>query len=71
MQDRFAFGRATPRYDANQDWKLTDASEDGGYTTLQFERKLETCDDEDIALSFVRIMRATYVYMSQTTQLHV
>ena len=34
---------------------------------LQFERKFETCDDEDIALSFVRIMRA---YMSQTTQLH-
>ena len=41
MQDRFAFGRATQRYDANQDWKLTDASEDGGYTTLQFERNLK------------------------------
>ena len=54
LQDRFAFDRATPRYDANQDWKLTDASEEGGYTTLEFERKFETCDNEDIALNFVR-----------------
>ena len=37
---------------------------------LQFERKFETCDDEDIALSFVSIMRATYVHMSQKTRLH-
>ena len=65
LQDRFAFARATPRYDGSQDWKLTGASEEGGYTTLQFERKFETCDEEDIALSFVRD------HSSITTCIHI
>ena len=32
---------------------MTGANEEGGFTTLQFERKLETCDPDDIAINFV------------------
>ena len=53
LQDRYAFARATPRYDASQDWKLIGGSEEGGFTTLQFERQLETCDEDDLAINFV------------------
>ena len=52
-QDRYAFNRIIPRYDASQDWELTGANEEGEFTTLQFERKLETCDTDDISINFV------------------
>ncbi|XP_065897525.1 putative DBH-like monooxygenase protein 2 isoform X2 [Dysidea avara] len=65
LQDRFAFTRTTPQYDASQDWKLTGAGEEGGYTTLQFERKFETCDDEDIALSFGDTVHLIYSYHTE------
>ena len=53
LQDRYAFNRTIPSYDVSQDWELTGANEEGGFTTLQFERKLETCDPDDIAINFV------------------
>ena len=53
LQDRYAFARATPSNDVSQDWVLTGANEEGGFTTLQFERKLETCDPDDLAINFV------------------
>lgn len=53
MQDRYAYGRTTPSIDVSQDWILTGGGEKGGSTTLQFERKLDTCDPDDIAINFV------------------
>ena len=53
LQDRYAFNRTIPSYDASQDWELTGANEEGEFTTLQFERKLETCDPDDRAINFV------------------
>ena len=53
MQDRYAFGRTDPSIDASQDWVLTGGNEEGGFTTLQFERKFDTCDPDDIAINFV------------------
>jgi len=34
---------------------MTGASEEGGFTTLQFERKLDTCDQDDTAINFVSL----------------
>ena len=53
LQDRYAYGHTTPSIDASQDWVLTGGNEEGGLTTLQFERKLDTCDPDDIAINFV------------------
>ena len=53
MQDRYAYDRVVPSYDVSQDWELTGANEEGGFTTLQFERKLDTCDSNDRAINFV------------------
>ena len=53
LQGRYAYGRTTPRIDVSQDWILTGGNEEGGFTTLQFERKLDTCDSDDIAIHFV------------------
>ena len=62
LQDRYAFGRATPSYDASQDWMLTGANEEGGFTTLRFERKLETCDPDDRAINFVSYTICALLY---------
>ena len=32
---------------------LKGGSEEGGFTTLEFERKLDTCDEEDLPINFV------------------
>ena len=53
LQDRYAYGRTTPSIDDSQDWVLTGANEEGGFTTLQFERKLDTCDPDDTAINLV------------------
>ena len=52
--------RSTPRYDMHQDWILKTANEDGQSTTLRFERKLDTCDKEDIAINFVSQIDTCY-----------
>ena len=44
----YAFNRTIPSYDASQDWVLTAANEEGGFITIQFERKFETCDPNEI-----------------------
>ena len=53
LQDRYAYGRTTPSIDDSQDWVLTGGNEEGGFTTLQFERKLDTCDPDDTAINLV------------------
>ena len=44
---------SVPSLDASQDWELQGASEEGGFTTIQFERRLDTCDEEDLPVNFV------------------
>ena len=46
-QDRYADARSLPRLDEQQDWKLIDAIEQDGYTIIEMERPLETCDSRD------------------------
>ena len=36
-----------PRLDEQQDWKLINATEEDGYTIIEMERALETCDSQD------------------------
>ena len=55
LQDRYAFARTVPSLDASQDWELQGAIEEGGFTTLQFERVLDTCDEDDLSINFVSI----------------
>ena len=47
MQDRYAYTRDLPRLDEQQDWKLISATEQDGYTIIEMERPLETCDSRD------------------------
>lgn len=54
LQDRYAFARTMPRLDEQQDWKLIDATEKDGYTIIEMERPIETCDTkDDITLNVV------------------
>ncbi|KAL9982002.1 hypothetical protein ACROYT_G010781 [Oculina patagonica] len=48
LNDYYTQGRNQPQPDANQDYKLTSASESGGYTELKFERPRDTKDSNDI-----------------------
>ena len=51
-QDRYANARSLPRLDEQQDWKLINATEEDGYTIIEMERALETCDSQnDFTLS--------------------
>ena len=62
MQDRYASDRVVPSYDVSQDWELTGANEEGAFTILQFERKLDTCDPDDRAINFVSCKGTTTVH---------
>ena len=44
-----------PCLDEQQDWKLINATEEDGYTIIEMERALETCDSQDdITLNVVK-----------------
>ena len=43
-------GRTSPSIDEQQDWELEFGEEEGGYTILEFSRKLVTCDDQDLPI---------------------
>ncbi|XP_032219319.2 DBH-like monooxygenase protein 1 isoform X2 [Nematostella vectensis] len=61
LQDRYAEAKALPVLDNQQDYKLDDASEEGGYTILKFTRKYDTCDakqDNQIKAGTVRVVYA-------------
>ncbi|CAG7674168.1 unnamed protein product, partial [Allacma fusca] len=49
--DRFSTGKSEPKIDDNQDWTLLAAEENETHTTLQFERELDTCDNEDLPIN--------------------
>ncbi|XP_067938987.1 DBH-like monooxygenase protein 1 [Watersipora subatra] len=61
LLDMFATTNSLPTKDASQDVKLLSAVEANGVTTVQFERKLDTCDengDNIIASSTTRLIYA-------------
>ena len=47
MQDRYAFEQRLPPVDPQQDWNLVGGENENGVTTLEFWRKLITCDELD------------------------
>ena len=50
-QDYLTIGNTSPRQDSQQDWKLTNATEENGVTTLKFYRKRDTNDQQnDVAV---------------------
>ena len=65
LQDRFATARAVPPVDENQDWCLTSAEEEGGYTILEFNRRFTTCDSKDLDIT----VSSTY-HLSHFSNLH-
>ena len=60
-KDRFADDRATPPLDTQQDWILTGAEEQNGFTTLEFTRKLLTCDERDLEIKVRQFYASSYV----------
>ena len=50
-QDRFATTRSPPPVDKQQDWKLVNGEEEGGFTILKFTRKYITCDKDDLPIT--------------------
>ena len=50
LQDRFAIDRFLPPVDESQDWFMVSSEEENGYTILEFNRKLTTCDDKDLTI---------------------
>ena len=48
FQDYYTNGYAQPPLDSSQDYKLISASEANGKTTLEFERKRDTGDKNDV-----------------------
>ncbi len=53
MQDRYAYFFGLPRLDNQQDWTLINAREEDGFTVVEMERPLETCDVSDDLTLFV------------------
>uniref|UniRef100_A0A1X7UIG5 DOMON domain-containing protein n=1 Tax=Amphimedon queenslandica TaxID=400682 RepID=A0A1X7UIG5_AMPQE len=58
FHDRYAYGRYAPPIDPIQNWFLTNAEVEDGYTVLEFYRNFITCDDLDneILLETARIV---------------
>ena len=54
LQDRYAFQQQLPPIDPIQNWFLTAAEEEDGYTQLEFYRDFITCDnlDREILVSY-------------------
>jgi len=50
FQDYHTTGHSPPVPDSHQDWTLLSADEVDDVTTMTFTRKLDTCDDEDMAI---------------------
>uniref|UniRef100_A0A1X7TY90 Uncharacterized protein n=1 Tax=Amphimedon queenslandica TaxID=400682 RepID=A0A1X7TY90_AMPQE len=54
--DRYAYGRYTPPIDPIQNWFLTNAEVEDGYTVLEFYCNFITCDDCDLLYFFLLIV---------------
>ncbi len=51
VQDRFATQLSLPAVDTNQDWKLLSGEVFEGHTIIEVERKLTTCDNQDLPIT--------------------
>lgn len=51
IQDYHAEANGTPQLDDIQNWELRSATQSNGHTKLQFSRKLNTCDEDDVAIT--------------------
>ncbi|XP_065886142.1 DBH-like monooxygenase protein 1 homolog [Dysidea avara] len=61
--DHYAFSYELPRLDISQDWILLNATEDVGYTVLEFMRDFQTCDlQDDRAITFGDTVHIIYCY---------
>ncbi|GIY68908.1 MOXD1 homolog 2 [Caerostris extrusa] len=54
LQDRHAYKNAMPVLDDQQDFQLLHGYENETHTVLQFSRKFDTCDDQDMAITVVK-----------------
>ncbi|GBM58841.1 DBH-like monooxygenase protein 1 [Araneus ventricosus] len=61
LQDRHAYKNAMPVLDDQQDWQLLHGYENDTHTVLQFSRKFDTCDEQDLAITN-DTMRVIYAY---------
>ena len=66
LQDRYAYGRYTPPIDPIQNWFLTNAEIEDGYTVLEFYRNFITCDDCDLDI----LVRITEYYINLSYSHH-
>nr|XP_006815112.1 PREDICTED: DBH-like monooxygenase protein 1 homolog [Saccoglossus kowalevskii] len=60
--DRHALHYGEPRIDIKQDYTLLYGREEDEYTILKFERKLDTCDDEQDRIITSDTMRLIWAY---------
>ncbi|KAG8192031.1 hypothetical protein JTE90_025297 [Oedothorax gibbosus] len=64
FQDRHGKGNIMPDIDEHQNWDLVSGSENDTHTCLQFRRKLETCDKDDMNIDD-STMRLIYAYSDE------
>ena len=63
--DGFPSGGVGPPLDSEQNWHLTNSTEQNGLTTLKFYRKRNTTDAKDIAIEVNILMITTMICTSQ------
>ncbi|KAG8191052.1 hypothetical protein JTE90_029492 [Oedothorax gibbosus] len=51
LQDRHAYKNGLPALDEQQDWHLLNGFENATHTVIQFNRKFDTCDEQDLAIT--------------------
>ncbi|KFM72379.1 DBH-like monooxygenase protein 1-like protein, partial [Stegodyphus mimosarum] len=51
LQDRYAHKNGLPILDDQQDWELLNGYENRTHTILQFSRKFDTCDQQDLPVT--------------------
>ena len=61
LQDRYAEQQALPSIDASQDWFLVSGEEENGFTVLEFNRNLTSCDDRDLNIGVSTIIIIDYL----------
>ena len=58
-QDRYALAQSLPPVDPQQDWNLVRGENENGFTSLEFWRKLVTCDEKDRDIEVSKYLNAT------------
>ncbi|KAJ7333721.1 DBH-like monooxygenase protein 1 [Desmophyllum pertusum] len=70
LKDYLTVGRMLPRLDTQQDWMLTNSSEENGITTLKFYRMRNTTDQQnDTAIPIGMYVPVVWAYHPSSDQL--